>query len=522
MSQRIFFASATSDGRIGLFTSENSVSSAVEIVVADSQVTGVQPQAITVVGSFVLFYGLDKNGTSSLFQYDGVSGTVSKLSVSGSDASGLLAAGQAPIFPPIVVGTNVLFAGLDATGHPGLFCFNALTGAAGIVTAAGASAAGLSPSAPVLVGTKLLFAGHDSAGQTSLFVTDPSTTTATTVPVASAGSSLSPSSITVVGGKALFIGNDAQGKTGLFAYDAGSGSAAEVASLNAGLGTTSTILAVGTKALFTTFTAGGYSALGIYDATTNTAAPATIPSQSYYGITARMLTLVGSKIVFQGLDRSLNSNLFQYDPATDAVTEITVRGASSALSPTAIGAIGTTAVFIGTDARGINGLFYYDTATGAGGEITVAGSPGNDSFNPTALVAVGSKIVFTTIDASGLIGLFSYDPATAQAQEITAPGFSAFGAGTDLAHVERAVRHLLCDRRKRLRGPVVDRRHHRRHRGACRSRSGPAPLLQSDPVCASRCESPVLRDRLIAQRGSFRLRPLDGDSLGDWPLRSLR
>jgi hypothetical protein len=107
------------------------------------------PQSI-VLGTKALFDGFDPQGHINLWVTDGTSAGTSELTVAGAYSGGLFLS-VTPDFT--VIGGEVLFNGLDASGHPNLWVTDGTSARTSEVTAAGAYSGGLSPSDMTVLST---------------------------------------------------------------------------------------------------------------------------------------------------------------------------------------------------------------------------------------------------------------------------------------------------------------------------------------------------------------------------------
>jgi ELWxxDGT repeat protein len=140
---------------------------------------GFQPRDMTVFNGEVLFQGVDAGAKVGLWVTNGTAAGTSELGVSGVSSTGLDPQ-DLTVFNSFI-GSEVLFSGIDASGHTGLWVSNGTAGGTHELTGisgANTGALGLEPSdltvfkSESLLQGEALFNGNDASGNLGLWVTD--------------------------------------------------------------------------------------------------------------------------------------------------------------------------------------------------------------------------------------------------------------------------------------------------------------------------------------------------------------
>lgn len=112
------FGGLDANGSLNLWMTDGTSAGTSQLTVTALGANGVNPQALTVLGTKVIFKGTDPHsGGFHLWVTDGTSAGTSELSVPGQSGGGVFD-GVLPQF--IVLGDKALFAGTDANGVVGL------------------------------------------------------------------------------------------------------------------------------------------------------------------------------------------------------------------------------------------------------------------------------------------------------------------------------------------------------------------------------------------------------------------
>ena len=172
-SQVLF--NATSGGRAGLWATNGTAAGTHQIAVAGAEPSfGLNPSYLTVLDANVLFSGVDTSSNTGLWNFNGTTAT----EVTGiTDIHGVAVADLHPKFLT-AFGGKVLFNGLDSDDDEGLWVTNGT--AVGtheiLATAPGGGGpldpVGLDPTGFELFNGKVLFNGVDANGHTGLWETD--------------------------------------------------------------------------------------------------------------------------------------------------------------------------------------------------------------------------------------------------------------------------------------------------------------------------------------------------------------
>ncbi len=276
----------------------------------------------------MLFEGLGFNGKTAnlgLWVTDGTSAGTSELTPAGTASGGVLASND-PDFT--VLGGKVLFEGRDSNNNLGLWVTDGTSGGtselvSGAASSGGLFAGSLNPDFTVL-GSKVLFAGLDSAGRSNLWVTDGTLAGTSELAVQGAGAAhglldvLEPD-FTVLGNKALFYGSDNIPTSG-FGLWATDGTAAGTSELVGGfVGGITDITVFGSEALFS-----GNDQLSVTDGTAAGTSELTTGSTGLYP--ASITVLVASAPAPTGLALAPSSDSGVKGDDITNVTKPTITG----------------------------------------------------------------------------------------------------------------------------------------------------------------------------------------------------
>jgi hypothetical protein len=188
LGNRVLFEGWDSNQRSSLWVTDGTSTGTSEIVPASGE--GGNPTDLTAFGSEVLFNGIGPaNGVSNaflLFVTDGTPAGTSEISVTDANASGVNPSDLT------VFGSEVVFAGTDASGNRGLWITNGTSAGTSEISVSGAAARGLFSNAGslgpdfVAFGSEVLFEGQDANGRNGLWVTDGTSGGTSEIPVAGA------------------------------------------------------------------------------------------------------------------------------------------------------------------------------------------------------------------------------------------------------------------------------------------------------------------------------------------------
>ncbi|TYL87677.1 hypothetical protein FXB40_40025 [Bradyrhizobium rifense] len=380
----------------------------------------------TVFGDHALFAGLGAHGTG-LWVTDGTSAGTYELSVAGAQTlPSPTSFGPFGLQPAAmqVFGTQVLFGGDDTTGGYGLWITDG-TSAGTTELVGGVSAFGHGAAWNVTVlGNKAVFDTFDSTGKTILGVTDGTAAGTTVLPVAGASATaFNPSALAVAGNKVVFTGVDAAGKNAIWSTD---GTSVGTSELFAGFGSAPTLFAqFRGKAIFKA--ADAQPELWVSDGTVAGTTEFYIPGG---GANMYSLAVQSDRVVFAGTDTSGRYSLWSSDGTLAGTSELSVAGAYvggsgggifTQMTPTAV-TLGGKTYFTGRDASTNINLFVTDGTSAGSHEIVVNGAAAT-GLNPTNLSVVNGKIMFDGVDASGKTSLWVSDGTSAGTVELSSqPG----------------------------------------------------------------------------------------------------
>jgi ELWxxDGT repeat protein len=305
----------------------------------------------TVFNGEVLFEGVDASGDHGLWMTNGTAaGTTEIGGIANGDVfdaySGGLLASNDPSFA--VLNGEVLFNGVNASGHSGLWVTNGKTfGTSELIGIQGANSF-LEPSdMTVLNGSEVLFGGMDSSGRLGLWVTNGAAAGTFELPifVGPDPPGLEPVDLTVLNGQLLFNGNDTSGHRGLWVSN---GTAAHeligISGANTSVGLDPVHLTVfspnflgADEALFNGIDSLGH--VGLWE--TNGTVAGThelvgIDGANPIGINPSNFTTVRNgglfsspEVLFNGTDQSGNFGLWVTDGTSAGTSEITGIGGAS-------------------------------------------------------------------------------------------------------------------------------------------------------------------------------------------------
>ena len=251
----------------------------------------------TLLGHELLFIGTDASGDTNLWVTDGTTVDTSEITVSG--VSSVLSPNLNPDFT--VFGNDVLFVGYGSNGYPGVWVTNgtaAGTTELSVVGAANNNGFYGSFADFTVLGNEVLFVDTTKNGDGELWVTDGTTAGTTQIQVTGTASSFlgyQNPDFTVIGGKALLVGDDNNGRASLWVTG---GTSAGTSELSAAVSN------VNNSGLFWDYLKPDF-------------------------------TVLGSIVLFEGLDSSNKYNPWATNGTAAGTSELSVAGAYSggAISP---------------------------------------------------------------------------------------------------------------------------------------------------------------------------------------------
>jgi ELWxxDGT repeat protein len=400
------FEGSDSGGDPGLWVTNGTAVGTTEIGgVNDAGVSGawsggLDPRFMTVLGTEVLFNGFDSADNQGLWATNGTAagtteiGGLANAGVSGASPSGLTPSNM------VALGNQVLFNGFDSkgSGHLALWVTNGTaagtTEIGGLANAgvSGASSSGLNPSSMVVLGNQVLFDGLDSSGHFSLWETNG--TAAGTTEIGGDGnagisgvnaSGLEPADLVAFGGEVLFDGFDSANNQGLWLTDGTAAGTTEIGGLHdagvsgasaTGLNPTN-LIAFGGEMLFEGTDSSGHLALWM---TNGTAAGTTeigglanagVTGASSSGLNPSDMVVFGNQVLFRGLDSGGKEGLWETNGTAAGTMEIGglsdagVSGANTTfgLSPSDLTILGKTTTLEDFTGNGVSDVLLQNGGT---------------------------------------------------------------------------------------------------------------------------------------------------------------
>jgi ELWxxDGT repeat protein len=248
LNGQVLFDGLDTSGDVSLWVTNGTTAGTMEVGgIGNNRVvnagSGLHPDDMTVFNGEVLFDGLDASGHNGLWVTNGTAVDTHEVTgISGANSS---------LFDPIdftVFNGEVLFAALDASANVGLWVTNGTAmGTSEVTGISGAGPGGVSPVDLTVfngfLSSQVLFRGTDASGSHGLWVTNGTTAGTyelTGISGAFTGAAgLSPRDLTVFNGEGLFPqvlfgGNDASGHLGLWVTDGASAGTHELTGINGG------------------------------------------------------------------------------------------------------------------------------------------------------------------------------------------------------------------------------------------------------------------------------------------------
>lgn len=387
-NQFLLFEGLDANGTSGLWVTDGTAAGTHELTnISGANPAGLSPRYLTVFNSEVLFDGFNANGALGLWVTDGTStGTHELTGISGANSTGLFSNVVNPNFTSF--DGQVLFSGVNASGATGLWVTDGTPAGTHELTISGAPPAGVDPYAMAVLGTNVLFAGSDVSGSRVLWVTDgtgPGTHELTGISGAyQEGLGLLPSHLTTFNDHVLFEGKDASGKLNLWLTDGTAAGTHEVTGI------------------------GGANSGGLFSNAGN-------PDPDF--------TIFNDKVLFNGLNTNGDFGLWVTDGSAAGTHEITGITGTNGLSPRDMTVIDNKVVFIGGDANGQFDLWVTDGSAAGTHQLTSTGLW--PTVNGAKFATFNGQVFF---NATRDFGLWVTDGTSTGTHELTGipaafPGF---------------------------------------------------------------------------------------------------
>lgn len=340
--------------------------------------------------------------SGSLYRTDGTAGGTASLSLAGSTLPGTIA----------VLGTTVLFAGLDSAGVE-LWSYNGSTAARLADIYSGTSNS--SPGNMTVVGSVVFFTATTSANGTELWKTDgtgPGTVLVKDICPGSSSSSIS--SLVNVNGTLFFAANDGTNGVELWKSDGTAAGTVMVSNICSGSGSSnpSYLIAVGGIVYFAANNGSSGVELWKSDGTTASQVVDIYPGASSSS-PASLLNWNGT-LYFTAADATSGRELWKSDGTSGGTVLIKdIYAGISASSPSGFAALGTALYFAATDSS-TTGVELWKTDGTAGGTVMVKdiNPTANASSSPSLLTVAGSTLYFYATDGSSGFELWKTDGTT--------------------------------------------------------------------------------------------------------------
>jgi hypothetical protein len=309
----------------------------------------------------------------------------------------------------------VVFEGVDASGHPGLWETN------GTVSGTFELISGVSPSNLTAFNGEVLF---EDVNSSALWVTN---STGTFEVQGTAG--LTPNGLTVFNNQVVLFNGTSGGVSGLWRTD---GTATGTTQIN-GIGgvaptglNPSDLTVFNGQVLFNGASAANISGpaghLGLW--TTNGTAAGTQELTSIsgaattgLGLNPSDLTVFGNEVLFAGKDKDGLHGLWETNGTPGGTSELFAGAAPTGLLPSGLTVLGDKVLFNGLGASG-NGLWVTDGTPGGTSELV-------SHLNPHFLTAFDGEALFNGIDSNGLRGLWETDGTALGTHELLAAAAGA-------------------------------------------------------------------------------------------------
>jgi ELWxxDGT repeat protein len=391
---------------------------------------------------------------------DGTAAGTIELKPAGGNANGLLfPLGPGPGF--FNVNGEIYFAGINTANQQGLWVTNGTSAGTKQIPVAGASQYGVLslgyngiPDFTVL-GSTILFEGADAAtGYFNLWTTKGTTATTTELKVKGASSTGLfrfgyLANLTPFGKRAVFNATDTNGAEGLWITD---GTAAGTVELKVAGASTDGLLngtyvsspdftVLGAKLLMqgadTNDFAGLWVSNGTDPGTTNIKIAGANTVCGIFCSNAPYLTVLGSHVIFAGVDTKRNENIWITDGTSAGTKELIVPKAygggllgsesNNPIVPPTFFAFQGKALFVGENTFGQVGLWSTDGTAAGTTEIVVKGANAAGLFSDTSHIgpsfaSLGKQVLFVGEDTHGYYNLWVTDGTAAGTHELLVPG----------------------------------------------------------------------------------------------------
>jgi ELWxxDGT repeat protein len=401
----VVFVGRDPSNHYNLWVTDGTAASTVELTgVSGANTSGLIEPAypysadLTAFNGKVLFSGYDSSFDEGLWVTDGtVAGTYELTGISGANSHGILSGvvQQNPtLYNMVVLNGEVLFAGLDASNHVGLWTTNGTAAGTSELTGITAAANSFDPQDLTVFNGEVLFNGFDSSFKEGLWVTNGTasgTYELTGISGASSFTGMDPYNLTPFNNEVLFEGQGSDGQVGLWV-------------------TNGTV-------------PGTYELTGISGA-------------NAYGLHPTDLTVFTNEVLFNGVDSNGDGKygLWVTDGTAAGTYELTgISGAYAAggIDPQDLTVFGGEVLFEGTDTSGAKGLWVTNGTVSGTYELTgISGTSPSYSFSPTDLTVVNDEVLFNAVDSSGKYGLWVTDGTVSGTHELTGIN-DVFSGGVD-------------------------------------------------------------------------------------------
>jgi ELWxxDGT repeat protein len=263
---KMLFSGIDAGNRDNLWVTDGTAAGTSELSVAGVSPSGLGAGNLFVFGSEVLFDGTDSSNRRGLWVTDGTAAGTSELSALG-------------LGYPFVFGSEILFDGAGSSNHPGLWVTNGTAAGTSELSVNGAGSSGIfSVGFPTAAGpgftqsgSEVLFAGVDASGKLNLWVTDGTGAGTSELSVAGAFSTgLNPKYLTAFGSEVVFAGTDTSGYFNLWITNGTTAGTSELATSSRGLFTdafSSPFTVYGSEVVFQGLDPSGHLNLWVTDGT---------------------------------------------------------------------------------------------------------------------------------------------------------------------------------------------------------------------------------------------------------------
>ena len=349
----------------------------------------VKPRAFTRTGGAVVYVDATSDRKLGLWTTDGTVAGTAELVVAGASQFGIFQPADRYEFGSL--GQKALFAGLDAAGQSGLWATDGSGAGTVELQVAGAAAAGLRPTNFNAIDGRMLFSGDDDHFGRGVWSTDGTSAGTTEIFDGTSSSMFEPSLVRVRdGSRLLFAGTDTTSGYGFYLTN------------GTRTGTSKFLAPVVTSASYSNF--GSFGAAGsrvvyaywndlyVADGTPAGTHELTIPNASVYGANPFSFTPFGNRMLFTGTDLANHTALWVTDGTSDGTIELAEISIAYGYGTRTVTVLDGKAVFDGVDPAGHHGVWVTDGT--ASGTSKIAGF--GTSVAPTGLEALDPTVIDTT------------------------------------------------------------------------------------------------------------------------------